>query len=251
MNSQRAVGPISADGRKFFKCSGNSDVMIEQPTEINNSAPGFLSRISQAALALFCSRRRLTGLALLLGSMALAAMQAHAGHAVVGANDPYLIRVSARNGSAAPVSIRIPSPRLWGTYSVDLIMPNGANPSEFGLAYHEIRRNTSIRIEQYKRPSLLASAPSRATSMQFEDVNDARGGVELCEFAAESSSDVTIRCHLEDGPPWPAGVQIGVSHSSIAPRPLATASASESNRPYSLVISGLLACLSAALFWRS
>jgi hypothetical protein len=168
---------------------------------------------------------------------------------LTGSHDVFLQRLILRPGSQCTGGLVVHGPLTRGTYAVDVIFPNNSTPLDYGMAYHEVRRNVSVVVSQGGH--VIVRAPNPITTAPLEDRLDFRDGVEICDFAAESAGDLTITCRLGDGPPWPDSVYVAVSHGQTTANENSPGHITKAVQPFSLGFSALLAFISIGLCWRS
>jgi hypothetical protein len=198
------------------------------------------AKVSGATPARAAIRRRLIAAAALFISVAVFAMQFGVIHSAKSQRDPYLRRFTLRPGTQSSGSLRLDAPLATGEYSIDAILPNNASPLDFGIAFHEVRRHVKVIVSQDAASSPLLAAPSPETYVSMSDRLDSRDGVELGHFAARSAAPVTITCEATDGPPWPADVQIGISHSTLDEKVRHSQNLARATRPFSFGLSAVM-----------
>lgn len=184
-------------------------------------------------------------------SLFIAVVQVHAGRRSGPLVSPFVqsVDLPATNGSTGTLTIS--EPLNWGTYSVNLVLPDHASPLDYGIAYHEIRKHVKVTVRQADRPAPLLTSPDIQTLTQLEDQLSICQGVELCDFPVQSAAELTITCQLTDGIPWPEQVRIGISHSADEGKIRSAGQLTKAVQPISFGASALLFCLSVLLCWRT
>jgi hypothetical protein len=202
-------------------------------------------RAPQASLKTGVSRQyRKVAAVLLLISGLIAAVQLRETRWASASAGTFSQRLILRPGSQSYGNLTMPAPQKRSSFSVDVVFPESASPVDFGLAYHEVRRNVHISVYQGRR--CILDLPNLKPAMQLEDQLDTRHGVRLCDFAVDSGNDITIACELCEGPPWPDSVTIGVSGNQ-AGYDTTPGRINEATMPLSFGFSGLLACIGLGL----
>lgn len=189
--------------------------------------------------------------ALLALSLLIAVVQARAGRRTAPLVSPFLQSVSIPTTGGSTGELTIADPLTWGTYSVDLVLPEHASPLDYGIAFHEIRKHVKVTVRQTDRPAPLLTCPNVQTLTQLEDQLSICQGVELCDFPVQSTRELTVTCQIADGIPWPDQVRLGISHSADEGKIRSAGQLTRAVQPISLGASALLFCLSLALCWRT
>ncbi|MDB5288769.1 MAG: hypothetical protein JWL69_10 [Phycisphaerales bacterium] len=188
---------------------------------------------------------------LLALSLVIAVVQAHAGRRSAPLVSPYIQSVALPASDGSIATLTIAEPLTWGTYSVDLVLPDHTSPLDYGIAYHEIRKHVKVTVRQADRPTPLLVSPNAQTLTQLEDQLSICQGVELCDFPAQSAAELTVTCQIADGIPWPDQVRVGISHSADEGKIRSAGQLTKAVQPISFGASALLFCLSVLLCWRT
>jgi hypothetical protein len=190
--------------------------------------------------------------AILLGlGGVIAATRIHPAQSAAARADPWCQRLTLHPPQQCEGTLTIAAPLMRGSYSVDVIFPGEAPPLDFGMAYHEVRKHARVTLSAASQAAPLPSHGDSLISGPAEDQLDWRHGVELCGFRAHSTGAVTISCHLDEGPPWPAEVSIGISHSDRAatsPPPMMTKKTAGAR---AFAFPALLVLAGAGMCWRA
>jgi hypothetical protein len=189
--------------------------------------------------------------ALLALSLLIVVVQARAGRRTAPIVSPYLQTTPINTTGGGTGVLTVTDPLAWGTYSVDLVLPEHASPLDYGIAFHEIRKHVKVTVRQADRSAPLFEGPTAQTLTQLEDQMSLCQGVELCDFPAQSTRELTITCQIDNGIPWPDEVRVGISHSADEGKIRSAGQLTRAVQPISLGASAVLFCLSLVLCWRT
>jgi len=152
------------------------------------------------------------GLLLLVLGAVLAAAQVRAGH-TRAVSSGFLQETMLYPSSQPQGTLTVPAADGAGPYSIYLALPGGAAPGDYGIAFHEVRRYLSVSVANSAQGPSLRRFPNTTSETDLPDQMGANQAIEVCTVEP-ADKPLVASCRLEDGPPWPESIRIGIAHST-------------------------------------
>ena len=186
--------------------------------------------------------RSAAGVLLVVLGIVLAAAQFSAGRLRAASSSSGFFQEATLYPSSQPqCTLTIPQADGAGSYSIYLVLPGGGVPSDYGMAFHEIRRYVSVAVSESAKGPALQRFPSTASLTDLPDQLGSDQAIELCAIDPSPDKPLIAQCRLGNGPPWPDSLRLGIAHSTASRNgSKLTLALAQSARPYIFGISGVL-----------